>query len=1495
VTQNEGNSSSTPFNFMVTRTNTNGPATVDWAVTGGATNPADADDFPGGPFPNGTASFADGNPSATITVNVSGDTAVEPTETFTVTLSNPSGGAALGATSTATGTITNDDSSVSISNAVVLNEGNSGFTPFEYTLTRTNTTGAASVEWEVDGSGTNQANSADFGGSFPDGTANFADGVATAQITVNVSGDSAIEPDDTFTVTISNPSGTNLGSPATASGTIQNDDSSTMSIGTAVALNEGNGGSTPFAFTVTRTNTTGSASVQWAVTGGATNPADADDFPGGPFPNGTANFADGNPTATITVNVSGDTDIEPNETFTVTLSNPSGGATLGTATATGTIQNDDSNTISIGPDVALNEGNSGSTPFNFTVTRSNTAVGATVSWAVTGTGVSPAMGSDFTIGSFPSGMVTFSGSSATATITFNVAGDTAIEPAETFTVTLSSPTGGATLGTATATGTINNDDSATISMGGNITQNEGNSGPSAFVFEVNRTGDTSGTASASYTVAGSGASPADGADFTGGTLPTGTASFGVGETSTDITINVSGDTAVEPNETFTVTLNNPTGGTIGTTAALGMISNDDSATVYFSASTFSGPENTGANLPSLFVNGTILTTSTVTVTASGAGTATGGGVDYNFPTSQVVTIAPGSYNGTTAIPVPNLTIVNDGVIEADETIVLNLSSPSGNISLGSPTTTTYTIENDDSYAIVIDDVSFPEGDSGQQDFNFTVSIVGGLNALTPVTFTYNTGNGTATFADNDYEQLNNQTGTIAVGSSSTTITVEANGDNKQEGNETFTVNLSNPSANATISDGQGLGTIQNDDSAAVLIGPISGNTTESGGTATFRVSLSQPPLSSVIINLQSSDPGEGTVQPSVTLNSGNWSTGVVVTVTGVDDSVVDGLQPYTIITNNVISLDPFYLVLNGGDVENVDVFNDDNDSFTVSITAPDAAAAEEGSDNGSFTIDLGLVNGAAAPVLINYSIGGTASNSDDYTGISNSVSIANGQRSATLVIDPIDDDLLETSETVILSLLPSPNYILGNPSSAQVSITDNDMASLTITDASGAEGEELEFEVTLNNGIAGGISATIGFINETATGGAAPLASPEDFDNTPVVLNFDGSSNQTIEFTVQTLVDVLPEGTESFTSTLNASNPLIDVSDTGTGTITDSDTDEDGLLDGLEADLGTDPFNPDSDDDGIDDEEEVGNDTANPDDEDEDGIIDALDSNTADTDGDSFNDQQDPANEDGCIPNNLSATCDTDGDGISDGEEMENGTDHLDPCDPDINSPACQPGDVDLSLSKELENPTPNARYDIGDHLIFRATVTNLSTEFPAVNIPVQEVIQNGFVFIATLSDSDYDPELSLWRVQRLDPGESAELRIEVEIVSATDDGELENSVLLDLSYTSDINPENNAATVDGIFVDLINEQDPGFLYNEFSPNGDGVNDFLVVNNIDIYTGVHLQVFDRYGNKVFEESNYDNSWDGTGDNGNMPKGTYFYILDLGDGTEVRKGWIQIIR
>lgn len=104
---------------------------------------------------------------------------------------------------------------------------------------------------------------------------------------------------------------------------------------------EGDADTTPFTFTVTRSgDTSGATTVDFAVTGSGADPADAADF-SGTLPAGTVAFAADETEQTLTIDVTGDTDTEPDEGFTVTLANASGEATIATATAEGTIQDDD--------------------------------------------------------------------------------------------------------------------------------------------------------------------------------------------------------------------------------------------------------------------------------------------------------------------------------------------------------------------------------------------------------------------------------------------------------------------------------------------------------------------------------------------------------------------------------------------------------------------------------------------------------------------------------------------------------------------------------------------------------------------------------------------------------------------------------------------------------------------------------------------------------------------------------------------------------------------------------------------------------------------------------------------------------------------------------------------------------------------------------------------------------------------------------------------------
>jgi len=231
----------------------------------------------------------------------------------------------------------------------------------------------------------------------------------------------------------------------------------------SVSLFEGNSGSTAFNFTVKLDKASTTAqTVNWTVAGSGASAAAANDFTSAL--SGTATIAAGQTSATIQVLVAGDTVVEAHETFTVTLSSPSTGLKLGTASATATITNDDVApvvpVVSISANsLSLAEGNSGSSAFNFTVKLDKASTTAqTVKWAVAGSGTSAAAANDFT--SALSGTATIAAGQTSATIQVLVAGDTVVEANETFTVTLSSPITGLKLGTASASATITNDDVA---------------------------------------------------------------------------------------------------------------------------------------------------------------------------------------------------------------------------------------------------------------------------------------------------------------------------------------------------------------------------------------------------------------------------------------------------------------------------------------------------------------------------------------------------------------------------------------------------------------------------------------------------------------------------------------------------------------------------------------------------------------------------------------------------------------------------------------------------------------------------------------------------------------------------------------------------------------------------------------------------------------------------------------------------------------------------
>jgi gliding motility-associated-like protein len=82
---------------------------------------------------------------------------------------------------------------------------------------------------------------------------------------------------------------------------------------------------------------------------------------------------------------------------------------------------------------------------------------------------------------------------------------------------------------------------------------------------------------------------------------------------------------------------------------------------------------------------------------------------------------------------------------------------------------------------------------------------------------------------------------------------------------------------------------------------------------------------------------------------------------------------------------------------------------------------------------------------------------------------------------------------------------------------------------------------------------------------------------------------------------------------------------------------------------------------------------------------------------------------------------------------------------------------------------------------------------------------------------------------------------------------------------------------------------------NVFSPNGDGINDTWMIKNLILYPNSLLEVFNRYGQLVFRSKGYTTPWDGKMNGKPVPVGTYYYVIQLGNGDPAIKGSVTILR
>ena len=232
----------------------------------------------------------------------------------------------------------------------------------------------------------------------------------------------------------------------------------------------------------------------------------------------------------------------------------------------------------------------------------------------------------------------------------------------------------------------------------------------------------------------------------------------------------------------------------------------------------------------------------------------------------------------------------------------------------------------------------------------------------------------------------------------------------------------------------------NEPSPGITVNPVSGLvTTEGGGTASFTVVLKTQPTASVTIGLSSSDTTEGTVSPaSLTFTTANWNSAQTVTVTGVDDAVADGSQPYSIVTAPASSSDLGY---NGLNPANVSVTNTDNEPARgITVNPVSGLVTTEGGGTASFTVVLN------APPAASVTIGLSSSDTTEGTVSPASLTFttANWSSAQTVTVTGVDDAIADGLQRYSLITAPAGSADTGyngmDPADVSVTSTDNEPA-----------------------------------------------------------------------------------------------------------------------------------------------------------------------------------------------------------------------------------------------------------------------------------------------------------------------------------------------------------------------------------------------------------------------------------------------------------------------
>lgn len=757
-------------------------------------------------------------------------------------------------------------------------------------------------------------------------------------------------------------------------------------------------------------------------------------------------------------------------------------------------------------DVTVTESDSGTTTAVFTIRLTQSSKNRTTVTYGTDNGTAKAPG-DYAA---TSGQLVFAPGVTTKTVSVDVVGDTTYEGDEYFYLYVGSPN--ALVPDNQGQATILDDDPRPYVSVGNTTVVEGNTGTATANFPVTLDRASANDVRVRYeTSNGSAAAGADYA-YTHGTL-----TIPAGQTSATIAVPVNGDILDEGiSEYFYLALSAPVGALVFGGTAYAIVVDDD-ATPYLSVVDSAVVEgNSGTKDMTFQILLSSASPNPVTVfysTSDGTAVAPG---DYTAQRG-VVTFAPGEVSKTVAVPVVGDT-TNEGNAEyfslrADDVAGAQVADSFGygEIVDNDPTAKNVSF-------LTVDTAVVTEPDTGSVNEVFTVRLQPASTSV--VTVNYAT-SGSSADPGSDFTPTNG-TLTIPKNATSATIKVPVLGDDVQENDEQFSLNLSG-AVNAAIDDGSAAGIIANDDTAPLA--SISDVTVTEGddgttGDAALEISLSAPTAvtSSVVYTTNNNEavaPSDfTTVSATAVFQPGETSKIVHVPIIG--DNVDENDEQFYVYLSGANNLG---ITDNWGWVKILD----DDRYPTMSIDDPSVYEGTTGTTTGVFTVTLSAPS--VNPITVNYGTSnGSAVTPDDYLPSTGTLTFAPGQTTATIAVTVQSDTIDENTEYLSVNLGGATNAYLADAQGYLEILDDDTLPALSIGEGSLVEPDSgtaaMSFTVTLETPSLNTVTVPYGTSDGTAV-------APGDYQAVNGTLTFaPGDTSET--FTVPVVGDTIHENYEYF-------------------------------------------------------------------------------------------------------------------------------------------------------------------------------------------------------------------------------------------------------------------------------------------------------------------------------------------------------------------------------